>query len=140
MKTFINRFALLAAGALVLGTTTAWGQTLKAQIPFAFQTSHKVLAAGEYTVTENRNMSGSNVATLRSVANGKTVFALAMAVENHATGAPAVTFYCGKDGCRLGSIRTPQGTVSYSAAPARTASRNEEVAVVELSLRAVNGD
>ena len=144
MKTFTNRIALLAAGTLVLGAT-AWGQTvtMKAQIPFAFQASHKVLAAGAYTISEDGH-TGTRVATVRSATTRNAVFAMATQLELQAKGSPAMMFLCGQEGCKLAAIRTSGGTVSYGPGvprnDARNASREEQLALIEVPLRAVNGD
>jgi hypothetical protein len=47
MKSFTNRLVVFAAGAAVPGTM-AYGQTVKAEIPFAFHTANAGLPAGNY--------------------------------------------------------------------------------------------
>jgi hypothetical protein len=108
MKSITNRIFLFAASALFLGTT-AFGQTLKATVPFSFSVPLGGVAAGNYTI----NLDGNSSKTVR-LYNVDTKQAV-VAITQRAGGGPAdpnyphLIFRCGEEGCALSEIWTPNG-------------------------------
>lgn len=89
-KLMIAAAALVAAGA-------ASAQTMKADIPFAFRASGKVMAAGTYNV-DLRNVGGTVV--IRGW-NKDSVIAMPMAHKDAAGSTPKLVFQCGRGTCSL---------------------------------------
>ena len=139
MKTFTNRIALFAAGAVVLGTM-AYGQSsvVKAEIPFAFEASGKTLTAGEYVLNQLPTKDGAHIVTLRSVASNRSVIAIGTPADPYAKGDSAILFRCNADGCVLAGMRSSAGTVTYGSA--HKTPRAKEAAMVVVPLRVSNGD
>ena len=135
MKSLINRIALFAAGAVVLGTM-AFGQSriMTAKIPFAFRTANGVLPAGEYAVLEP--MRNSSVTTLRNTVSHKTVSVIGMPADYGKAGDAEIGFRCGSSDCSLAWIRTSDRKVSYGSGKAP----KDELAVVTVPIRISNGD
>lgn len=140
MKSFMNRIALFAAGAVVFGTT-AFGQTvhMTAQIPFAFHTAGVTLPAGAYAITMPGAEASIQAARLRSVATGRSIVDLGLPNDPWAAGTPALRFRCGSAGCALIAIRTSKGTTNYSSGQKKTAGE-KEVAINAVVVRTANGD
>lgn len=115
-KTSISRIAMMAAGAMVLGTM-AYGQTnRKANVPFAFRTAMGALPAGEYTVEQGATFGGTPVTAM--------------------AGPAAILFRCAVDrGCVLVGVRTAEGAIKVSSREKETG-----VATIAIPLRAVHGD
>ena len=90
MKHRFTRFILTAGLSGLLGSLvlSAQGQREKADIPFAFQTSDRTLAAGEYTVKET---SSRGVFTL-SDSSGHALFVSAYPNDTGAPGNPRLIF------------------------------------------------
>lgn len=139
MKSLVNRIAMLAAGALVLGTM-AYGQTeMKAQIPFAFHTSMSSLPAGEYVVTKTTTQSGAPISWLWNTATHKKVFLPNGYSSGKVGGSPALLFQCVEDGgCALAGIRGPE--VTYKFSTGRKSAREKEANTVAIALRPVHAD
>jgi hypothetical protein len=139
MKTFTNRIALFAAGAVVLGTM-AYGQNsvVKAEIPFAFEASGKTLAAGQYVLSPLPSRDGARIVALHGVASKQSVLAIGTPVNPYAKGGSAILFRCNADGCVLAGMRSPEGTVTYNYG--HKTARAQESSMVAVPLRASNGD
>jgi hypothetical protein len=139
MKTFTNRIALFAAGAVVLGTM-AYGQstTVKAEIPFAFEASGKTLKAGQYVLSPVQSRDGARIVALRGVDSKQAVIAIGTPVDPYAKGGSAILFRCDADGCKLAGMRSPEGTVTYGSA--HKTPRAKEAAMVAVPLHVSNGD
>jgi hypothetical protein len=139
MKSLVNRIAMLAAGAMVLGTM-AYGQTqLTARIPFAFHTGTSSFAAGDYTIANSTMNGGNTMVTLRNAKTHETVFVGGGINDLWNTGSPAAVFRCSDDGgCALKAIRTPAKSITYSTA--RKHARDKEAAVHVIALRPVTAD
>ena len=90
-KLMIAAAALVAAGA-------ASAQTMKADIPFAFQASGKVMAAGTYYVDFLRGTGGT--VTIRSLHHG-AVLAKPITHKDGTVEAPKLVFACGRGTCSL---------------------------------------
>jgi len=111
MKTFVNRIAVFAAGAVVFGTM-AYGQQMTADIPFAFNVSGKTMPAGSYTLVDTSG-SGTHVTSIRNSAARTSVLAVSSAVDSNATGTASLQFACRTTGCALTAVKTPDGTRNY---------------------------
>jgi hypothetical protein len=138
MKSFTNRLMVFAASAVVLGTM-AYGQTMKAEIPFAFQTANATLPAGNYTInrlnTANSTMRIYNTDLNRSV----LVSSLPVDAFHRAEVKPVLVFACSEERCSLREIKTSNGTYSYPAAH-KAARDREAVSLIEIPLTPRNGD
>jgi hypothetical protein len=140
MTSLVNRIAMLAAGAMVLGTM-AYGQTeMKAQIPFAFQTATSSYPAGQYTIGRANMTSGYAITTLQKQATMHKEFVSGGLKDTWTVGSPALLFRCSDgSGCVLTSVRTPDGSISYSPS-SKKARYKDEAALIVIPLRAVNAD
>ena len=107
MKSFINRFAVFAASAVVLGTM-AYGQTMKAEIPFAFHTANASLPAGNYVIDRVSGAGFNNVLRLYNTDSHRSVVAVSTPLDMYSGTAQksAVVFACGGQGCTLREIKT----------------------------------
>ena len=134
MKTFANRLVLFAASALALGTI-AWGQSsaMYAQIPFAFQTTHGWMPAGNYTLVNN--MSNKTVG-LKNRDLGETAVVLYRDLGSRNSNRAAVKFRC-DDGCELVGIETPDYVISLFA---HKSSRAKEIAILARPVAVANGN
>ena len=132
MKTFTNRIALFAAGAVVLGTM-AYGQTMKAEIPFAFHTANATLPAGGYVINTRSISETGNTIRLVNAATHRGVYVMATQADPDRTGRSSLVFLCGSRGCSLSAIRTSRGTLTYPA-PHKAAHDREAVAVISIPL------
>ncbi len=139
MKSFTNRLAVFAASAVLLGTM-AYGQTMKAEIPFAFHTANATLPAGTYTINRVASASVTNAMRLYDPATHRSVLAVSLPVDRFqaAEGNPSVVFACGEQGCTLRAIKMSNGTYSYPAAH-KTRDR-ETLSLIEIPLTPRNGD
>jgi hypothetical protein len=113
MKSITNRIFLFAAAALSLGTV-AYGQTtLKADVPFAFQTAPGPAAAGRYTVQLQDN-GGQKIVHINNRETGHNVLSLTYRVDDKANKAnkaiaPHLVFRCAESGCQLSEVWTFEG-------------------------------
>jgi hypothetical protein len=140
MNILTNRIALLAAGAVVLGSM-AYGQTtsVKAEIPFAFRTSAGTLPAGVYTIRSERATGPFSVTSLGSDALKEKVFVTRLSQDyNPNNTKAAVIFHCGDAGCALDSIRSGDGMTSYY--PNLHSRRDKEVAIAATGSRYVKSE
>jgi hypothetical protein len=139
MKNFANRLAVFAASAVVLGTM-AYGQTMKAEIPFAFRTSNASLPAGTYTIERLNGNGFTNTMRLYNTELHRSVVAVASPLNMYRRAAekPSIVFACGGQGCILREIKTSDGSYAY---PERHGARDREaVSLIEVPLTARNGD
>ena len=105
MKNFTTRMTI-AAAALVAAAGMASAQTMKAEIPFAFQVSGVVLAPGGYEVSLQYTPSGSHLLQFRNSDSRRSVLAMAVGAEDPhkdwtAAGGPKLSFVCGASQCSL---------------------------------------
>ncbi len=140
MKSFINRFAVFAASAVVLGTM-AYGQTMKAEIPFAFHTANASLPAGNYVIDRVSGAGFNNVLRLYNTDSHRSVVAVSTPLDMYSGTAQksAVVFACGGQGCTLREIKTSSGVYSYPASR-KTAHGLEAVSLIEVPLTTRNAD
>ena len=92
MKHRFTRFILTAGLSGLLGSLvlSAQSQREKAEIPFAFQTSDRTLAAGEYTVEETSSHGYFRLAD----SSGHALFISAVPNDTGAPGNPRLLFRC----------------------------------------------
>jgi hypothetical protein len=102
MKSLANRFFLFAATTLFLGTA-AYGQTLKADVPFAFRIPGGVAPAGSYEVKLDN---AGRIFFLRNAETHRSMMSLGFSLNNNpvAPVAPRMVFRCGDAGCQLSEI------------------------------------
>lgn len=110
MKNTANRFFLVAAAALFLGTAAYGQNTLKADVPFAFQMPGVVSSAGHYTVRLAGSTNGQ-VARIENRETGRSVLTVGYSLywKTNTPIAPRLVFKCGETGCALSEIWTPAG-------------------------------
>ena len=137
MKTLANRLVMFAASAVVLGTM-AYGQTMKAEIPFAFHTANATLPAGSYVINNRPTTAQGNTIRMWNTSTHRGAFVMSTQSDLYQTGRSSLVFLCGKQGCSLSAIRTSRGTFTYPA-PHKAARDKEAVAVVSIPLT-LNGD
>ena len=141
MKNFTNRLVVFAASSVVLATM-AYGQTMKAEIPFAFRTANASLPAGKYIIDR---VPGAGVAAsvlrLYNTDSHRSVVAVSAPLDTYRGTAerPSMVFACGGRGCDLREIKTSNGLYSYPGAGKSVRDR-EAVSLIEVSLTTRNGD
>lgn len=138
MKNLMNRIAVMAASAVVLGTMAYGQEPLTATVPFDFRTAHKKMPAGDYRIYPQDKATGGRLLRLVHVAEKDTVMTIGLPFDTFHKGSPAVLFRCAGDRCALEGVRTTEGSVTYPGAAKLI--DNPETAVVTVPLRAVNGD
>jgi hypothetical protein len=140
MKSFTNRLAAFAASAVVLGSM-AYGQTMKAEIPFAFRTANASLPAGNYIIDRVPGTGITNTLRLYNTELRRSVVAVSAPLNMYRGAAerPSMVFACGDRGCTLREIKTSNG--SYSYPEWRKSERdNETVSLIQVPLTLRNGD
>lgn len=105
--TKFNKTLMLAAAALTLAGAAS-AQTLKADIPFAFQAGDKVLQPGTYVVTRH---STAGIPTFRFTNLDDREAAVAMPYGSHdadktwrADGKARLAFVCGANRCSISDL------------------------------------
>ena len=142
MKTFMNRIAIFAASAVVLGSMAYAQGTLTAEIPFEFKVSGKAMPAGSYTVIDRAPISGTHVTAIRN----RETFTSAMAVsgaldtQGKPNAAPSLLFACVKGTCELAAVKTVDGTRTYHPNLKLSAREKEALAMVEVRLHRAVGE
>ncbi len=131
MKSLANHFFLFAATALFLGTA-AYGQTLKADVPFAFRIPGGVAAAGSYDVHFDSIGSG-RVVRLHNAETHRSVMSIPFSLNGNPTAAsaPRMVFRCGETGCQLSEIWT--GGAAYGF-PVKRARAHEYVSSIPITV------
>ena len=132
MKTLANRLVMFAASAVVLGTM-AYGQTMKAEIPFAFHTANGTLPAGSYVINTRSTSAAADTIRLWNTATQRGAYVMSTQSDPYHTGRSSLVFLCGNQGCSLSAIRTSKGTFTYTA-PHKAARDKEAVAVISIPL------
>jgi hypothetical protein len=140
MKSFTNRLVIFAASAVVLGTM-AYGQTMNAQIPFAFHTANASLTAGNYTINRVSGASMTNVLRLYNADSHRSVYMSGLPLDPFHTAAEkaVMVFACTEQTCTLREIKTSNGTYAYPASH-KNARNHDDVALIEIPLSTRNGD
>jgi hypothetical protein len=112
----------IAAAALTVAATTASAQSLKAEIPFAFQTGTARMQPGSYAVDVGSASGAQSTVRLRNLDDGKSVIKLPMALDDtparwKATGTPVIEFACTDGYCSLARIWTGDGSARAFEVP-----------------------
>jgi hypothetical protein len=129
MKLTIAAAALFAAGAVS-------AQTLKADIPFAFQAGGKAMAAGRYLV----DLRGPGYTVVIRDASGKSaVMARYITHIDGSEGTAKLVFQCSRGNC---SLQEAWSGYADSGLLFKTPKldRNEEASLTVIQLRSVAGD
>jgi hypothetical protein len=125
---------MLAAAALMAGSTAVSAQTMKAEIPFAFKAHGKVMPAGQYNVYRAKDETSF---TIRNAQSHESVMLLALAGEDAAKGWDSrngglLQFVC-SEGCTLQRIWTHQGYPVHELAPRKPVEgKSTRLAVIRL--------
>ena len=103
---------MLATAALMVASSVAPAQTMKAQIPFAFRSAGKTMAAGTYLV---RTTSAGDMFQLTDLASGNSILLMpAIRLDPpkawQAGGGGVLQFACSDNGCSLKRIWTDRGS------------------------------
>ena len=122
--------AVLLAGVISFGAATGRGQSLKATVPFSFQTANAEMPPGKYSV--HQFSSGSPVIVLNNWAAHKSDMIMTTGrIGNSSDARPRMVFQCSEGHCTLAEIwgATSGGGVRLSPAPLKPRDR-ERLAVV----------
>lgn len=136
MKNIVNRFLLVAATAAFLATA-AYGQELKAGVPFGFRIPGGGVTAGNYLIHLDSSGSGK-VVHFYNVDTHKSVLAVSTSLANNSTYEiqPRLVFHCSEEtGCALSEVWTPDGGW---AVPIARAHKYEYVATIPLATQPGN--
>ena len=133
---------MVAAGVLVMAGAAS-AQTVKAEIPFAFQAGNKLMPPGTYEVGILHGVSGNEVFRLYSMDERKSVLAVPSvrqdpAKEWKADGRPRLAFACGTGHCALTEIWN--GSTSSIAYRFRTPKSEETASMRVVVARTANGE
>ena len=139
MKSLTSKL-MISAAVVVAVTGIASAETLKADIPFAFRASGKVMAPGTYTVT-TRDATTIKLVVLSNYDAKESVFAMPVALSNAPKNAidPVITFECGSGPCELVRLWTAPGYPAMNFAHGKSGS-TERAALTEIRLVRANGD
>ncbi|HTA42940.1 MAG TPA: hypothetical protein VK789_10865 [Bryobacteraceae bacterium] len=119
MKSIVNRLSLIAVTAAFLGTA-AYGQDLKAGVPFGFRVPGGGITAGNYVIHMDWTGAG-RVAHLYNVDTHKSVLAVSTSLASGSVREiqPRLVFQCSDEaGCALSEIWTPNGGYGVQIAKA----------------------
>jgi hypothetical protein len=113
MRSIANRLILFAAATLSLGTVAYAQNTLRANVPFAFQIPGGPTAAGSYQVHLENSGTGKT-AQIVNVSTGHSVLAMTnrVSAKGNARVDPRLVFRCTDAGCQLSEIWTRDGGYS----------------------------
>jgi hypothetical protein len=103
---------MIAATTVLVAATCASAQTLKADIPFNFRVSEKVLPAGTYKISDLAVLTGSKIFRISGPEN--TVLAISRGASDvdrswQAKGLPTLSFECVESRCSLVKLWTGTG-------------------------------
>ncbi|HYW42435.1 MAG TPA: hypothetical protein VE959_06235 [Bryobacteraceae bacterium] len=124
---------IVGAAALVVAAGAASAESLKADIPFAFQVGGKTMPAGTYLVS---NIAVSSTGVLRFTDKGGGS-AVVMPRNKHDArkewkldGSPRLAFECGASGCALIEAWDGTGNPAYGMSRPKTVDMETHIAVV----------
>ncbi len=109
---FLTLSSIVIAAA---AATTAYGQSLKAEVPFEFKVGTKTMPAGTYKVPRLKSES-ANV-SYKTVGGGATAIRQAKTIAPDASQPPRMTFNCGPAGCALSEVRNGTNVAKFPGAP-----------------------
>jgi hypothetical protein len=101
MKTHLYHAALLA-GVIGFGAVAAQGQTLKANVPFSFQTSNAEMAPGEYTVSQQ--FGGAVLLLYNQDTHKGDMILVSSRIGAPSDTRPRLVFSCSENRCALNQI------------------------------------
>jgi hypothetical protein len=109
----------LAAAALLTAAATSNAQSMKAEIPFAFDAAHARMQAGNYQVRLVTNAGAVPTVRIYGADSGRAVLALPMISDDHAKGGtdPVLTFQCTDGRCSLAKLWDGEGRLYTFATP-----------------------
>jgi hypothetical protein len=131
-KNLTNKLMLTAVG-LTLSAAAAFAQDhMRADVPFAFETSNTRLAAGAYTMIPMRHI-GNAVVTIQNRNTGKTVFTIPVSRMDSSNRAARLVFKCGDHAnCALSEAYDGTGNGWKFATPRLSSTEQERLAVIYL--------
>jgi len=123
---------MVAAAAMVVTAGMASAQSMKAEIPFAFDVNGKTMPSGTYDVGK-QSRSGAPLFTLRT--QGSAAMALPDSAHDpdkewRADARPRLAFWCGDGHCTLAEIWKGYGTPAYRMPRPKTVDVGTKIAVV----------
>lgn len=138
MKSLTN--LMLATALVMVASTAASAQVMKAQVPFAFQVSGKTLPAGTYDVSR---VVGEKGFLFRNVENHQAATVIAGANEDpqdtwKSLAGGVLQFEC-SDRCSLSRIWTHRGYPAHDVHVTRTP-QEQPVRIAEVRMTATSGD
>jgi len=146
MTNFTTKLMIAAATSLVAaGTvTTASAQSMKAEIPFTFRVSNKVMSAGSYRVEETRGALGYGPFHIASADGSSHAVVLPAGgkdpdkkwVDN---GKAVLAFDCSSGTCRLAALYNPVHGPEYTF-PGAKLGKGERAGLVLIDLKTDKGD
>jgi hypothetical protein len=135
MKSITNRLFLFAASALFLGTT-AFGQTLSADVPFAFHVPGGGVDGGKFTI-QLQNAGTGKVVNMYNYDSHRGALAVTYKLWSKPGEVvrPRLVFRCGDNGCMLSEVWTLDG--GYRVPQAKPGA-HEYLASIPLSVKQGN--
>jgi len=108
----------IAASVLLAAVSTASAQSMKAEVPFAFDAGKTHLQAGTYSVNWERSAGGAPLVRIHSVETKKNIMAIGRSERYHSTPAEnvALQFQCTDGRCELAGLRTPTSDYTFATA------------------------
>jgi hypothetical protein len=131
----LTKIIMTGIAALTLTAGAVYGQTLKADIPFAFQVSGKAMPAGTYTFDYSK-LSTSNVIAVHSQETkaGGYVARTSTSDPNSewkSDGQPKLQFECAGDGqCALTKAWTGGDSQAFNLAHPKSVDMNTRISVI----------
>jgi hypothetical protein len=121
MKTLTTNL-MIAAAALAVAAGTASAQTIKADVPFAFQSGRTAMPAGTYTVSMD---SARGIVNIHSGDGAAHVALLTTSrIGEGKDSDPKLVFSCVAGSCTLSQAWSGQQGVNYSFATPKVSNRN----------------
>ena len=132
MKNKLRRTLLLTAAGFALSAAAAYAQnTVKADIPFAFQTMGGQQTAGQYAIAPVN--AAHSVFSLRNLETGHvSLLGFGTGMDPSGDRAQLVFRCAGESACFLASVSMGDGRAWNYPAPHRKSSEQERIAVVYL--------
>jgi hypothetical protein len=133
MTNFTKNF-LVAAAALAVAAGGASAQSLKADIPFAFQVHGKVMPAGTYRVDQ---ITAADVYRFRNDHSGQAVLVLPATKHDarkewKAEGSAKLAFECGPASCALTELWDGTARPSYTFHRPKNVDMGTRIAIVNM--------
>ena len=133
---------MVAAGVLVMAGVAS-AQSLKADIPFAFQAGNKLMPPGTYLIGTVQGTSSIKVFHLYSQEERRSVLAVPFVMQDpakdwKADGKPRLGFTCGTGRCALAQIWS--GSTSSISYHFRSPKSEETAGMRVVVARTVNGE